>query len=119
MKPAKFLENKIKRQLSCNGIEYTFIRRGEDAYHQPTEEKPQIKITGIYHEKNSYISESGADSSKITSKPVPMILGLWSEISQIKNGDIVFIGSFEYQVTGVSNIQNYNIAGDISLELKQ
>ena len=48
-----------------------------------------------------------------------MILGLWSEISQIKNGDIVFIGSFEYQVTGVSNIQNYNIAGDISLELKQ
>ena len=117
MQPAKFLEHKIKRQLECNGIEYVFRATVEDKYHQPTDEKLSLIVTGIYHEKNSYISESGSDGSVTSTKPIPMILCLWSEGSKIKVGNKVTINGIDYKVTGVANIQNYCIAGDISLEV--
>ena len=118
MKPAIFLKHRIEQQLKYNGIEYEFTRYMEDKYHQVvSEEEEKIVITGIYHETNSHITETGSDGSVTTSKPVPMILCLWSDASNIKNGDIVEISGNRYKVTGSSNIQNYDIAGDISLEL--
>lgn len=117
MKPARFLEHKIKQQLKFNGVEYEFSFVEEDAYHQESVSEEKIKIIGIYHETNSHITESGSDGSVTTSKPVPMILCLWSDASKIKNGYTVSISGNIYKVTGTSNIQNYDVVGDISLEM--
>lgn len=119
MRPAKFLENRVKRQIQWNGMEYEFTKMGEDAFHQPIETENKIKVTGIYHEENSYVSKTGAESSVTVTKPSPRILCLWVDAAKISSGDILFINGKKHKVTGVTDIQNYRVAGDISLELVQ
>lgn len=118
MKAAKFIRNRVSQQLSKNGVEYTFKRPEKDKYHQPTGVILEMSVLGLYHETNSYISQTGSEGSVTTSKPVPMILCLWENAEKIKNGDNVSIGPNLYSVTGVSNVQNYSVVGDISLELR-
>lgn len=119
MKPAKFLESRVKRQIQWNGVEYEFTKMGEDNYRQPIETDNKIKVTGIYHEENSYVSKTGSDSSVTVTEPSPKILCLWSDASKLSGGDILLLNDKKYKITGITDIQNYRVAGDISLELVQ
>jgi hypothetical protein len=116
MQPSKFLENKIKRQLKINGIEYKFIGVKENEYHELIEDGVETKIKGIYHESNSYESESVADGAVIHSKPQPMILCLWQDALEINVGYKVQYGSKNFEVIAKNDIQDYGIACDISLK---
>lgn len=118
MQASKFLENKIRRQLSMNGVEYTFTCMGEDEYHQPVEAS-EVSIIGIYHENNSFIKLQTTDAAELQRKKSPMILTIMDENSQtIKQGDTITIYGVKYKVASVSNIQNYGVALDISLEME-
>lgn len=117
MKPPYFMENRIRTQLKRNGLQYQFFRSKLDKFKQPTEELEQVAdIKGLYHESNSYIQTTGSDASIIRTSKSPMILCMYEDAKKIVLGDKIEISGKQYKVSGVLNIQNYNVAADISLE---
>lgn len=113
-----FLVNKLARQLKCNGSSYTFERKAEDKYHQKTGAKTLTTIDkAIYHESNSYVQISTSDGARVKSKPQPMLLMTHEDGLKLNVDDIVIISLKAYKVTGMNNIQNYDVAADVSLEM--
>ena len=118
MQTPLFLKNKISRLLKTNGMEYTFTLMCEDEYKQPKEGEV-VTIKGIYHEANSCITVTASDSASVQRKKSPMILTLFNEeVEKLKQGDKVLINSVPYKVSGVLDIQNYDVVADISLEME-
>lgn len=110
-----FLKNKIARQININGCEYSFNVMCENEYHE-LEEFKVVKINGLYHEKNSYQTEVHSDSSITHSKPLPMLLCLLEDVSELAEGSTTIINDKTYKIVLISDIQKYGVAADISLE---
>lgn len=120
MQASQFLLAKINRSLAENGLMYTFQRAKKNDFGEPTGTTSVIKVLkGIYHEQTGYVSITTADGAKIQSKKVPMILCLFADAKDLNVDDLIVVGLEEYRVTGVSDINNFGVAGDISLEVIQ
>lgn len=114
----KFESYKLRREIKKVGKEYEFKRAKKNEYKEPTEEKEVVaKISGLYHEQNSKISITTGETTQTRNKKIPMILCLYEEAKLLKAGDVVEINSKKFNVTGVVNIQEWNIISDISLEV--
>lgn len=114
----KFESYKLRREIKKVGKEYEFKRAKKNEYKEPTEEKEVVaKISGLYHEQNSKISITTGETTQTRNKKIPMILCLYEEAKLLKVGDVVEINSNKFNVTGVVNIQEWNIISDISLEV--
>lgn len=114
----KFESYKLRREIKKVGKEYEFKRAKKNEYKEPTEEKEVVaKISGLYHEQNSKISITTGETTQTRNKKIPMILCLYEEAKPLKVGDVVEINSKKFNVTGVVNIQEWNIISDISLEV--
>lgn len=114
----KFESYKLRREIKKVGKEYEFKRAKKNEYKEPTEEKEVVaKISGLYHEQNSNISITTGETTQTRNKKIPMILCLYEEAKPLKAGDTVEINSKKFNVTGVVNIQEWNIISDISLEV--
>lgn len=119
----KFEAYKLRRELKRIGKEFEFERPKLNAFKEPTNETtPIAKLTGLYHEYNgggmsSGVSVAASDAAQVRSKKTPMILCLYEDAKTLKLGDTVKINSKELKVTGVVNIQEWNIIADISLEV--
>ena len=114
----KFESYKLRREIKKVGKEYEFKRANKNEYKEPTKEKEVVaKISGLYHEQNSNISITTGETTQTRNKKIPMILCLYEEAKPLKVGDTVEINSKKFNVTGVVNIQEWNIISDISLEV--
>lgn len=116
----KFEAYKIKRELKRSGIEYEFMRFKKNDFNESTDEFEGIgKLRGLYHEQSSGISITTSDATQIRTKKVPMILCLYEDAASLNLhvGDFVKINTRIFKVTGVVNIQEWNIVSDISLEV--
>lgn len=120
----KFEAYKLRRELKRSGKEYEFTRAELNNFGEPTDDELHVcKLTGLYHEQNGYIKltvDAAAQTGGITqvrSKKVPMILCLYEDATSLKLGDFVRFNSKTYKVNGVTNIQEWNIISDISLEV--
>ena len=116
----KFEAYKIKRELKRSGIEYEFKRIKKDEFNEPTDIKESVgKIKGLYHEQNGSIRITTGDTTQVRTKKIPMILCLYEDVAflALRVGDIVNINSKIFKVTGILNIQEWNIISDISLEV--
>lgn len=117
---SKFLKNKIERQINLNGQEFIFIRYKEDEYHQVSdEEKEEIYVKGIFHTTNSFVKANTSDASVVRSKPQPMILTLYEQGLLIKINDKVVINEETYKVVDINDVNSFNVACDISLEIER
>ena len=126
----KFEAYKLKRELKRSGKTYKIERYGVNEYGEPI--KGSINSTskvgefkGLYHEQNGYMQMSTTDTTQIISKKIPMIMCLFDDIKELnlKIDDVIMIGEqdknidfTEHRITGVTNIQNWGIIADISLE---
>ncbi len=111
---------KIKRELKRSGIDYEFERQGSNSFGEPTDELTSVgKIRGLYHEQNSHVQISTGDAVQTRTKKIPTILCLYEDTAtlDLKVGDIVKINNKPLKVTGIVNIQEWNIISDISLEV--
>lgn len=112
---------KIAREIKRSGGSYTFFRYMLNNFDEPTDEIEKIAtISGLYHEyheQTSNIEITTGDTTQIRTTKIPMILCLYEDISDLQIGDIVTINSKNYKLTGIVNIQEWNIIGDISLEV--
>lgn len=118
MREYMFLKSKVKRQIDWNGQMFNFTHTEEDKYHDDTEEVV-IPVKGVYHQATSYQNKTSKDASVISSKAKPMILCLFEDGSLVKQGDTVNINGQDMIVTGVANIQELNVAVEISLEVNE
>ena len=124
---------KLKRELKRSGIDYEFKRKGMNEFGEPSGELVPIGvIRGLYHEENSNIQITTGDTTRIRTKKIPMILCLYEDTTSLgsdneptlnekelglKVDDQVIINGKTFKVTGIVNIQEWSIIGDISLEV--
>lgn len=116
----KFEAYKIKRELKRSGVTYTFERAKKNDFNESLSTTfPIGSIKGMYHEQGSGIQLATNEATQTRTKKVPMILCLYEDVTplSLQIGDIVRINSKIFKVTGVANIQEWNIISDISLEV--
>lgn len=114
----KFEEYKLRRELKRTGKEYEFKRPELNAFKEPTKENKFVcKLKGLYHEQNSHVSVSTGDTTQTRTKKIPMILCMYEDAEILRIGDKVEVNSKTLKVTGVVNVQAWNIIADISLEV--
>ena len=120
-----FLKNKITRQIKWNGKSFTFIRYKENDYHEKNYDEVEMEVTlqGVFHEGGGYggmlnIELYSRDGGRTVSKMKPMILCLKTEESTVlKMDDVVKVGDYVYKVVEKNDIQNLDVAFEISLEI--
>lgn len=116
----RFEAYKIKRELKRSGIDYEFNRTKKNNFGEPTSERVVVgKLKGLYHEQNSAIQITTGDTTQVRTKNVPMILCLYEDTASLvlQVGDIVSINAKTFKVTGITDIQEWNLISDISLEV--
>ena len=116
----QFEAYKIKRELKRSGIDYEFKRFGVNDFGEPVGEPTVVcTIRGLYHEQNSNIQITTGDTTQVRTKKIPMILCLYEDAANLvlQVGDELKINSKTFKVTGMVNIQEWNIIADISLEV--
>ena len=114
----KFEAYKLRRELKRIGREFQFERAELNAFKEPTDDSvPAGKLMGLYHEQNSSVSVTTGETTQTRSKKTPMILCLYEDATFLKIDDFVKINSKKLKVTGIVNIQEWNIIADISLEV--
>lgn len=116
----QFEAYKIKRELKRSGIDYEFKRSDVNDFREPVGEPIVVgTIRGLYHEQNSSVQVTTGDTTQVRTKKIPMILCLYEDAASLvlQVGDELKINNKTFKVTGVVNIQEWNIIADISLEV--
>lgn len=116
----QFEAYKIKRELKRSGIDYEFKRSGVNDFGEPVGEPIVVgTIRGLYHEQNSSVQVTTGDTTQVRTRKIPMILCLYEDATSLvlQVGDELKINNKTLKVTGVVNIQEWNIIADISLEV--
>lgn len=116
----KFEAYKISREIKRSGCSFTFKRKAKNDFNEPSEEAIVVgNLSGIYHEQNSNIAISTGDTTQYRTKKIPMILCLYSDVSKLELNvdDFVIFNSKTFKVTGITNVQEWSIVSDISLEV--
>lgn len=122
----RFEEYKLKRELKRNGTEVTFCRNKKNDFGEPVGELEVVaKLTGLYHETNGYVSLSVSDATVSRNVKTPMLLCLAQDImfSHLAIGDYVKVPNIvtgetkTYYVTGITDISDFGIIADVSLEV--
>nr|DAK11755.1 MAG TPA: hypothetical protein [Caudoviricetes sp.] len=116
----QFEAYKIKRELKRSGIDYEFKRSGVNDFGEPVGEPIVVgTIRGLYHEQNGSVQVTTGDTTQVRTKKIPMILCLYEDAASLvlQVGDELKINNKILKVTGMVNIQEWNIIADISLEV--
>lgn len=111
---------KLKRELARSGKTFRFTRRGLNNFGEPTGLPEELgSLRGLYHEQNSNIQITTGETTQTRTKKIPMILCLAEDAKplDLKTGDVVEINGRVFLVTGIVDIQEWNLIFDISLEL--
>lgn len=114
----QFEAYKVKREIKRSGLDYDVYRNKVNEFKEKTGEVEKVvTFGGLYHEQSETIKITGADGTSYRNKKIPMILCLFDDVTLIKSGDIITINNKVFTVQGVSNINEWNIISDISLQV--
>lgn len=117
---SKFEVYKVKRELKRSGKDYEFVRAGANKFGEPSGNEESIGILrGLYHERNEHITVTMNGTTQIRTKKVPSILCLYEDAAPLTLvvGDRVELNGKTMKVTGIVNIQEWNLIADVSLEV--
>lgn len=116
----KFEAYKIKREIKRSGCNYNVLRKGVNEFGEPTSDTQYVgNINALYHEENSNIQITTGDTTQVRTKKIPMLLCIYDDfnVKGFSVGDFVKINLKTFKITGIVNIQEWGIIGDISLEV--
>lgn len=116
----KFEAYKISREIKRSGMKYSILRQNKDEFGGPSGEPVKLgSLMALYHEQNSSIRITTGDTTQIRTKKIPSLLCLHenTEKLNINIGDIINFNGKTFNVTGIVNIQEWNIISDVSLEV--
>lgn len=122
----RFEAYKLKRLLKQSGSKFTFVREKLNEFNEPNGEPEEVAtLTGIYHETNSFMTDTVGDAATTRTKKQPMIICLYDDFvsSSLCQGDKVFthpgtteMPSKTLKYVGCVDIQNWGIIADLSFE---
>jgi hypothetical protein len=122
----RFEVYKIQREIKRSGQRYEFFRYVKNEFGEPTRETVYVEfIDGLYHEINIFIPLVMTSTTQTRknaggrSVKQPAILCLWNHVKNIglTVGDFVKINDKVFKITGVINVQEWNLIADVCLEL--
>ena len=111
---------KLKRELKRSGSDYKFVRQTNNEFGEPSGYEEYLGILrGLYHESNSHVAVTMSDTTQVRTKKVPSILCLYEDVAPLALviGDRTDINGKTMKVTGIVNIQEWNLIADVSLEV--
>lgn len=117
---------KLKRELKRSGSDFAFYRFQKNEFGAPVGDKVEVvKVRGLYHETNSYRTVTTYDGSTTVTEKSPMILCAVEDVkdSGLSIGDFVEVKDNVFgdkktmKFTGVTDILDFGIIADISLEV--
>lgn len=113
----QFQTAKLKRLIALQGEDFIIMRDTLNELNEPDGgESEVVSFRGIWHESNSYVTTTKGDAATVRSKSSPQILALLDSVKEVKQGDFLRIGDKRYNITGMDNLTNLDVAADISLE---
>lgn len=115
----KFELYKLKRELLRSGIVVAFERPMLNEFKEPSGTQPLGFLRALYHEQNSYVKLTEGDAARIRTKKVPMLLCLYEDVQSVgvQVDDVWLHNGKTFKVTGVTNVQEWSLVADISLEV--
>ena len=122
----KFEAYKVRRELKRSGKSYEFYRTAKNDIGEPVIglEESVGSMSCIYHELNNPIIVLMNDTTLVrnprnTTGKQSMLLCIYDDVIAmgLGIGDICKINEKDFKVSGVVNIQEWNIIADISLEV--
>lgn len=116
----KFEAYKIQREITRSGQQFTFQRYGKNKFGEPDTSTITSAgvLFGLYHEENSYVTIKVGETTQIRKQKQPRILCLFEDVSDVglQLGDWIILNGKQYKYNACTNIQEWNIIADISLE---
>ena len=114
----KFELRKLEIALNKSGKLCKVKRQGLNKFKEPNDILEDItEFKGLYHEQNSYVKLTTTEQAQYVSKKIPMVLCKFEDALPIKSNDILVYNNKEFKITGVTNIQEWNLIADVSLEV--
>lgn len=122
----RFEQYKVQREIKRSGTEYTFKRYPKNEFDEPEVDQPTIevgKLKGIFH---AHVIGSGVykklateDAAQVRNKMGGMILCILEDAIalQLQVGDITVINGKTYHYTGITDIQEWGLIGEVCLEV--
>lgn len=109
---------KVQREIKMHGSDFTVKRNKIDEYKEPTGEKETITtFRGLFHITKTFQTRNTSDGTVTRTKGQPMVLADYSDVGEIRNGDIIEYNGLEYTVADINNVEQMNVIADISMEL--
>lgn len=126
----RFVLYQVKREIKRNPTKMKFYRRELNEFGEPNDEPTFLcEYTGLYHEHNPHMLDSykiltGQTLGTYTGDKYPQIMvpyeDFWikdgDKTISVQKGDEVNWNGRLLRVTGVSNVQEWNMLYDISFE---
>lgn len=114
----KFEAYKLKREIKRSGKAYTFKRENVNDFGEPVSGSEEVvgDIHGLYHEQTQTVSIVTGDTTQYRTKKVPLLLCLYDTASFVNIGDLLNVNEKVFKVVGVTNVNEWNIIADISME---
>ena len=111
--------HRVEQQIAWRGQVFSVLRPKMNEFNEKSDELEKVaEIKGIFHNGlANHIVVVIADSGQAQEKDTPYILTTWFNGSQVQKDDRILINGVSYKVTGINNINEYNILADISLEV--
>ncbi len=109
---------KVQREIKMHGSDFAVKRNKIDEYKEPTGEQETITtFRGLFHISKTFQTRTVKDGTVTRTKGQPMVLADYSDVGEMRNGDVIEYNGLEYTVADVNNVEQMNIIADISMEL--
>lgn len=110
--------HRLIQSINWRGAVYTFKRRSRNEYDEETDTvQPVTQLKGIFHDGSSgHLSLIIQNEGMVSTKNTPCILTHWGNAERLNLDDVVELNNEIFKVSGINNLGQLNIAGEISLE---
>ena len=122
----RFVLYQVKREIKRYGTQWVFMRPTKNEFGEPDDPEDVVTVTGLYHEHAPHMSDTyriliSQTPANYRTEKMPQLLITYEDFVKydgvrIKNGDFVINNGRKLVVTGVFNVQEWNMFIDISLE---
>lgn len=128
----RFVLYQIKREIKRNGTKMKFFRKTINEFGETGELQFFCEYLGLYHEHAPHMTDTyriltGQQNATTRTEKYPQLLVPYEDFyfkenqddevfKSVELGDIVFWNKRKLKVTGILNVQEWNMMMDISLE---
>ncbi|MEY8296435.1 MAG: hypothetical protein ACLRJC_00595 [Emergencia timonensis] len=111
--------HRLLQAINWQGSVYSFQKPGVNVYGEKTDDiDRKVMIRGLFHNGSSeHVKLTVSDGGTVIEKNTPYIMTAWVNAERLQLDDQVIINGRAFKVTGRTNIGEYNIVGEISLEV--